>query len=161
LKYFDLKSFAVRHLGLIFISSVILVTSKAGLTRHIKLHLNEKITLVLVWKVVRQFFISISYWSYDFGLRITNRSVDKIIAWPCLWCHMHICQNPRLRKARWFVIFSVQISQDIIKLRKIGKRDLHIILKVLPNEIKNIYILPYPFIKTTMLLNLYRILFRW
>jgi hypothetical protein len=29
------------------------------------------------------------------------------------------------------VIFSVQISQEIIKLRKIGKRDLHIILKVL------------------------------
>jgi hypothetical protein len=38
------------------------------------------------------------------------------------------------------VIFSVQISQEIIKLRKIGKRDLYIILKVLPNEIlkKNI-----------------------
>jgi hypothetical protein len=33
------------------------------------------------------------------------------------------------------VIFSVQISQEIIKLCKIGKRDLHIILKVLPNEI--------------------------
>jgi hypothetical protein len=44
------------------------------------------------------------------------------------------------------VIFSVQISQEIIKLRKIGKRDLHITLKVLPNEIiKNI--LPYPFNK--------------
>jgi hypothetical protein len=33
------------------------------------------------------------------------------------------------------VIFSVQISQEIIKLRKIGKRELHIILKVLPNKI--------------------------
>jgi hypothetical protein len=31
--------------------------------------------------------------------------------------------------------FSVQISQEIIKLRKIGKRDSHIIFKVLPNEI--------------------------
>jgi hypothetical protein len=42
------------------------------------------------------------------------------------------------------VIFSVKISQEIIKLRKIGKGDLHIILKVLPNEIiKNM--LPYPF----------------
>jgi hypothetical protein len=38
------------------------------------------------------------------------------------------------------VIFSVQISQEIIKLRKIGKRDLHIILKVLPNEIIKKYI---------------------
>ena len=33
------------------------------------------------------------------------------------------------------VIFSVKISQEIIKLRKISKGDLHIILKVLPNEI--------------------------
>jgi hypothetical protein len=38
------------------------------------------------------------------------------------------------------LIFSVQISQEIIKLRKIGKRDLHIILKVLPNEIIKKYI---------------------
>jgi hypothetical protein len=53
---------------------------------------------------------------------------------------MHIRQNPRWRKARRFVIFSVQISQEIIKLRKIGKRDLHIILKVLPNEIIKKYI---------------------
>jgi hypothetical protein len=30
---------------------------------HIKLHLNDQITLCLVWKVVRQFFISNSYWS--------------------------------------------------------------------------------------------------
>jgi hypothetical protein len=37
------------------------------------------------------------------------------------------------------VIFSVQISQEV-KLRKIGKRDLHIILKVLPNEIIKKYI---------------------
>jgi hypothetical protein len=33
------------------------------------------------------------------------------------------------------VFFSVKISQEIIKLRKIGKGDLHIILEVLPNEI--------------------------
>jgi hypothetical protein len=40
------------------------------------------------------------------------------------------------------VIFSVKISQEIIKLRKIGKGDLHIISKVLPNEIikKNVAI---------------------
>jgi hypothetical protein len=38
------------------------------------------------------------------------------------------------------VIFSVQISQEIIKLRKIGKRDLHIILKVLPNKVIKKYI---------------------
>jgi hypothetical protein len=38
------------------------------------------------------------------------------------------------------VIFCVQISQEIIKLRKIGKRDLDIILKVLPNEIIKKYI---------------------
>jgi hypothetical protein len=37
------------------------------------------------------------------------------------------------------VIFSVQISQEIIKLRNIGKRDLHII-EVLPNEIIKKYI---------------------
>jgi hypothetical protein len=37
------------------------------------------------------------------------------------------------------VIFSAQISQEIM-LHKIGKRDLHIILKVLPNEIIKIYI---------------------
>jgi hypothetical protein len=73
---------------------------------HIKLHLNDQITLSLVWKVVRQFFISNSY-----------RSMDKILAWPCLWCHMHIRQNPRWRKASWFVIFSVQISQEIIKFQ--------------------------------------------
>jgi hypothetical protein len=42
------------------------------------------------------------------------------------------------------VIFSVQKSQEIIKLRKIGKRDLHIILKVLPNEIIKKYT-AYPF----------------
>ena len=42
------------------------------------------------------------------------------------------------------MIFSVQISEEIIKLRKIGLLigDLHIILKVLPNEIIKIYILP-------------------
>jgi hypothetical protein len=33
---------------------------------HIKLHLNDQITLSLVWKVVRQFFISNSYWSIWF-----------------------------------------------------------------------------------------------
>jgi hypothetical protein len=33
---------------------------------HIKLHLNEQITLSLVWKVVRQFFISNGYWSIWF-----------------------------------------------------------------------------------------------
>jgi hypothetical protein len=38
------------------------------------------------------------------------------------------------------LIFSVQISQEIIKLCKIGKRDLHIILQVLPNEIIKKYI---------------------
>jgi hypothetical protein len=38
------------------------------------------------------------------------------------------------------VIFSVQISQEIIKLRKIGKRDEHIILKVIQNEIIKKYI---------------------
>jgi hypothetical protein len=32
------------------------------------------------------------------------------------------------------------MSQEIIKLRKIGKRDLHIILKVLSNEIVKKYI---------------------
>jgi hypothetical protein len=36
--------------------------------------------------------------------------------------------------------FFYSISQEIIKLRKIGKRDLHIILKVLPNEIIKKYI---------------------
>jgi hypothetical protein len=30
---------------------------------HIKLHLNDQISLCLDWKVVRQFFISNSYWS--------------------------------------------------------------------------------------------------
>jgi hypothetical protein len=33
---------------------------------HIKLHPNDQITLSLVWKVVRQFFISNSYWSIWF-----------------------------------------------------------------------------------------------
>jgi hypothetical protein len=33
---------------------------------HVKLHLNDQITLSLVWKVVRQFFISNSYWSIWF-----------------------------------------------------------------------------------------------
>jgi hypothetical protein len=32
-------------------------------------------------------------------------------------------------------LICVQTSQEIIKLRKIGEKDLHIILKVLPNEI--------------------------
>jgi hypothetical protein len=82
---------------------------------------------------------------YDFGLIITNCSVDKILAWPCLWRNMHISakiQDGGKLADLWF--FSVKISQEIIKLRKIGKGDLHIILKVLPNEIiKNM--LPYPF----------------
>jgi hypothetical protein len=38
------------------------------------------------------------------------------------------------------VIFSVKISQEIIKLRKIGKGELHIILKALPNEIIKKYV---------------------
>jgi hypothetical protein len=33
------------------------------------------------------------------------------------------------------VIFSVKIFQEIIRLGKIGKGDLHTILKALPNEI--------------------------
>jgi hypothetical protein len=33
---------------------------------HIKVHLNDQITLSLVWKDVRQFFISNSYWSIWF-----------------------------------------------------------------------------------------------
>jgi hypothetical protein len=58
---------------------------------HIKLHLNDQITLSIVWKVVRLFQIVTEV--YDFGLIITNCSMDKILAWPCLWCHMHIRQN--------------------------------------------------------------------
>jgi hypothetical protein len=46
----------------------------------------------------------------------------------------------KMAESSLIVIFSVQISQEIIKLRKIGKRDLHIILKVLPNEIIKKYI---------------------
>jgi hypothetical protein len=47
---------------------------------------------------------------------------------------------PKSKMAESSLIFSVQISQEIIKLRKIGKRDLHIILQVLPNEIIKKYI---------------------
>jgi hypothetical protein len=47
---------------------------------------------------------------------------------------------PKSKMAESSLIFSVQISQEIIKLRKIGKRDLHVILQVLPNEIIKKYI---------------------
>jgi hypothetical protein len=40
---------------------------------HIKLHLNDQITLSLVWKVVRQFFISNSYWSIWFWAHNNGR----------------------------------------------------------------------------------------
>jgi hypothetical protein len=41
---------------------------------HIKLHLNDQITLCLVWKVVRQFLFQIVTEVYDLGLIITNCS---------------------------------------------------------------------------------------
>jgi hypothetical protein len=61
---------------------------------HIKLHLNDQITLGLVWKFVRQFFISNSYCLtevYDFGLIITNCSIwikflrDPAYDVTCMW----------------------------------------------------------------------------
>jgi hypothetical protein len=59
---------------------------------HMKLHLNDRITLSLVWseKSSDSFLFQTVTEVYDFGLIITNCSTDKILALPCLWCHMHI-----------------------------------------------------------------------
>jgi hypothetical protein len=51
---------------------------------HIKLHLNDQITLSLVWKSSDSFLFQIVTEVYDFGLIISNFCMDKILAWPCL-----------------------------------------------------------------------------
>jgi hypothetical protein len=74
---------------------------------HIKLHLNDQIKLSLVWKVVRQFLFQIVTEVYDFGLIITNCSMDKILAWPCydVTCIAAKIQDGGKLADLWFFLF--------------------------------------------------------